>query len=104
LLVEASITPDEIDEVRIGQAATVHVHTSQGGAPVALAGIVRILSAARIMGADSTASFRTEIEVPPDQYLKITSYRLTAGMPAADVRIETGARCLTSSCRRWRGN
>ena len=61
-----------------------------------LEGIVRKISAAEITDKDGGAFYTTQVEVPPEQFLKLDSaQRLVPGMPA-EVYLETQSRTILS--------
>ncbi len=96
LLIEARIKPQEIDKVRIGQIANVRFSSFDSHVTPRLEGIVRKISAAEITDKDGGAFYTTQVEVPPEQFLKLDSaQRLVPGMPA-EVYLETQSRTILS--------
>ncbi|MEQ1669413.1 MAG: HlyD family type I secretion periplasmic adaptor subunit [Hyphomicrobium sp.] len=96
LLVEAKITPQDIDKVRTGQPASVRFSSFDSHTTPRLSGTVKSVSAAEIVDKDGKAFFTTQVEVPPSELLKLqTGHRLVPGMPA-EVYLETQSRSILS--------
>ena len=96
LLVEAKITPHDIDKVHPGQEATVRFSSFDSHSTPRLSGIVRKVSAAEIVDKEGKSYFTTEVEVPPAEMMKLDKgQHLIPGMPA-EVYLATGSRSILS--------
>ena len=96
LLIEAKITPHDIDKVHADQPATVRFSSFDSHTTPRLHGIVRKVSAAEIADKEGKTYFTTEIEVPPSELMKLESgQHLIPGMPA-EVYLETQSRSILS--------
>ena len=96
LLVEAKITPHDIDKVHPGQEATVRFSSFDSHSTPRLSGIVRTVSAAEIVDKEGKSYFTTEVEVPPAEMMKLDKgQHLIPGMPA-EVYLATGSRSILS--------
>lgn len=96
MLIEAKITPQDVDKVRMGQPATVRFSSFDSHTTPRLTGTVRKVSAAEIVDKDGKSFFTTQVEVPPSELMKLESgHRLVPGMPA-EVYLETQSRSILS--------
>jgi HlyD family secretion protein len=96
LLVEAKITPHDIDKVHTGQEATVRFSSFDSHVTPRLTGIVKSISAAEIVDKEGKAFFTTQVEVPPAELMKLEKgQHLIPGMPA-EVYLATGSRSILS--------
>lgn len=94
LLLEARVPPRDIDIVRVGQTAEVRLTALSGRTTPSLAGVVRYLSADRIVeqrpdGKPAQTYYKARVEIPTDELEKLGTQALQAGMPA-EVMIQTG--------------
>ncbi len=96
LLIEAKITPQDVDSVRPGQDATVRFSSFDSHTTPRLTGRVRKVSAAEITDNQGKSYFTTQIEVPPSELMKLENgQHLIPGMPA-EVFLETRERTILS--------
>ena len=96
LLIEAKITPHDIDKVHTDQAATVRFSSFDSHSTPRLQGVVRKVSAAEITDKDGKTFYTTEVEVPPAELMKLDhGQHLIPGMPA-EVFLETQSRSILS--------
>jgi HlyD family secretion protein len=96
LLIEAKITPHDIDKVHPDQEATVRFSSFDSHVTPRLHGVVKKVSAAEIADKEGKTFFTTEIEVPPAELMKLeTGQHLIPGMPA-EVYLATQSRSILS--------
>jgi HlyD family secretion protein len=96
LLVEAKITPHDIDKVHPGQSATVRFSSFDSHSTPRLTGVVLSVSAAEITDKEGKTYFTTEVEVPPSELMKLDGgQHLIPGMPA-EVYLATQSRSILS--------
>ncbi len=96
LLVEAKITPHDIDKVHPGQDATVRFSSFDSHSTPRLTGIVRTVSAAEIVDKEGKSYFTTQVEVSPAELSKLDKgQHLIPGMPA-EVYLATQSRSILS--------
>ncbi|EIM25031.1 HlyD family type I secretion periplasmic adaptor subunit [Microvirga lotononidis] len=92
LELEAKVLPNEIDQVKIGQKATVKVHASNARMIPDLHGTVSRISADVSRDQQTGATFyTTRIELPQDEIKKLENIHLIAGMQA-EVFVEVNQR------------
>jgi len=92
LELEAKVLPNEIDQVKIGQKATVKVHASNARMMPDLHGTVSRISADVSRDQQTGATFYTiRVELPPDEIKKLENLHLIAGMQA-EVFVEVNQR------------
>ncbi|MBQ0824881.1 HlyD family type I secretion periplasmic adaptor subunit [Microvirga terrae] len=92
LELEAKVLPNEIDQVKIGQKATVKVHASNARMVPDLHGAVQRISADVSRDQQTGATFYTiRIELPQDEVKKLENIHLIAGMQA-EVFVEVNQR------------
>ncbi|MBF9232714.1 HlyD family type I secretion periplasmic adaptor subunit [Microvirga sp. BT350] len=92
LELEAKVMPNEIDQVAIGQAATVRVHASNQRLIPELHGAVSRISADVSRDQQSGASFYTiRVELPASEIKRLENLRIIAGMQA-EVFVEVNER------------
>ena len=91
LIVEANVSPVDIDRVALGQDATIRFSTFGTGSVPAIYGSVINISADSFFDQAGTPYYLTRIEVSPDSLGDLGDLTLVPGMPA-DVFIATGAR------------
>jgi HlyD family secretion protein len=96
MLVEAKITPHDIDKVHLDQIATVRFSSFDSHSTPRLKGVVRKVSAAEIADKEGKTFYTTEVEVPPAELMKLDrGQHLIPGMPA-EVYLETQSRSILS--------
>jgi HlyD family secretion protein len=96
LLIEAKITPHDIDKVHLDQTATVRFSSFDSHSTPRLKGVVRKVSAAEIADKEGKTFYTTEVEVPPAELMKLErGQHLIPGMPA-EVYLETQSRSILS--------
>ena len=94
LVVFAQVSPNDIDNVAVGQKAEVRLIALNSRKTPSIFGHVMSVSGDRLIDSRSeTPYFLTQIEIPPKERQKIGDAKLTAGMPA-DVLIKTGERTV----------
>jgi len=92
LELEARVLPNEIDQVKIGQKATVRVHASNMRTTPELHGSVSRISADVSRDQQTGATFYTiRVELPPSEIKRLDNLRLIAGMQA-EVFVEVNER------------
>jgi len=92
LELEAKVLPNEIDQVKIGQKATVKIHASNARMMPDLHGSVNRISADVSRDQQTGATFYTiRIELPQDEIKKLENIHLIAGMQA-EVFVEVNQR------------
>ncbi len=92
LELEAKVLPNEIDQVKIGQKATVKIHASNARMMPDLHGSVSRISADVSRDQQTGATFYTiRIELPQDEIKKLENLHLIAGMQA-EVFVEVNQR------------
>ena len=94
LIVEAQVSPIDIDRVHTGQVADIRFSAFKSSATAKLQGIVINLSADSLVNEQSGLSYYlARVEVTKDSMDKLGELKLLPGMPA-EVLINTGARTL----------
>lgn len=92
LELEAKVLPNEIDQVKIGQKATVKVHASNARNMPDLHGTVSRISADVSRDQQTGATFYTiRVELPQDEIKRLGNLNLIAGMQA-EVFVEVNER------------
>ncbi|PVE26132.1 HlyD family type I secretion periplasmic adaptor subunit [Microvirga sp. KLBC 81] len=92
LELEAKVLPNEIDQVKIGQKATVKVHASNARNMPDLHGTVSRISADVSRDQQTGATFYTiRVELPQDEIKRLENLHLIAGMQA-EVFVEVNER------------
>ncbi|WAJ28709.1 HlyD family type I secretion periplasmic adaptor subunit [Antarcticirhabdus aurantiaca] len=92
-LVEAQVSPLDIDSVNIGQVAEVRFSALDLRTTPVIMGKVVSRSGDRIEQNNRAPYFRVQIETPPEEMAKLKGRQLQAGMPA-EALIQTGERTL----------
>ena len=92
-LVEAQVSPLDIDNVSVGQEAEVRFSALDLRTTPVVMGKVISRSGDRIETPNRSPFFRVQVETPPSEMKKLDSRKLQAGMPA-EVLIQTGERTL----------
>ena len=94
LLIDARVAVVDIDVVHVGQAATVRLTSLAAYRLPRINGIVRTISADRIVDQNTgQAYYLARVEVPNDEMDKLGHAELVPGMPA-EVLIVTGERTM----------
>ena len=93
MIVEASVRPQDIDDVAIGQTATLRFTSVNPRNQGSIEGRVVALSPARLSGPNGQGYFRAQIIVDDPSELERSRIVLQPGMPVA-VQIRTHARTL----------
>jgi HlyD family secretion protein len=92
LQLEARVLPNEIDQVKIGQAATVKVHASNARMMPDLHGQVSRISADVSRDQQTGMSYYTiRVDLPPEEIKRLENLHLIAGMQA-EVFVEVNHR------------
>lgn len=92
-LVEAQVSPLDIDNVSIGQSAEVRFSALDLRTTPVIMGKVVSRSGDRIESNNRPPYFRVQVETPPEEMKKLQGRKLQAGMPA-EVLIQTSERTL----------
>lgn len=92
-LVEAQVSPLDIDNVSIGQAAEVRFSALDLRTTPVVMGKVVSRSGDQIESANRAPYFRVQVETPPEEMNKLSGRQLQAGMPA-EILIQTRERTL----------
>jgi HlyD family secretion protein len=96
LQVEGSISPADVDQVHVGQAARVRLSSlSSAGAPEVAARVVYVSSDRVTDPATRQSHFPVRVAIDKASLARQTHVRLKAGMPA-DIYVETGSRSMLS--------
>ena len=94
LIVNAQVSPTDIDNVKVGQTAEVRLTALNVRSTPSIYGIVVSISGDRIQDPRLTDPFfLARIEIPADEQKKLEGVKLTAGMPA-EVLIKAGERTV----------
>ena len=94
LIVEAEVSPNDIDIVNEGQDAKVRMTALQSRTTPVLTGTILTLSADRIVKEQENRSFyKARVEITGEELKKLGGQKLRAGMPA-EVMINTGERTV----------
>jgi HlyD family secretion protein len=92
LNLEARVQPQDIDQVQVGQPATIRVHASNSRTTPELHATVSLISANVSQDKQTGASYYTiRVAIPPDEYKKLGNLKLIAGMQA-EVFVEVNER------------
>jgi len=93
LIIETKIEPKDVDQIKVGQSAAIHLSAFDANTTPVLDGKVKNVSAAQMVDATTQQSYFTvEILIPKDQLERLTDgQELLPGMPA-EVFIATGER------------
>lgn len=96
MVVEATVSPTDIDQVRVGQTAVVRFSAFSARTTPELTGTVRHVSADRTEDqASQSAFYRVTVGLDKDQITRLGELRLRPGMPA-ETFIQTGRRTMLS--------
>lgn len=96
LVVEARLSPKDIDSVHVAQGATVRFTAFDSHTTPRLHGKVRKVSAAELADKEGKTFFSAEVEVPSDEIVKLgPAHKLVPGMPA-EIYLETPSRTILS--------
>jgi HlyD family secretion protein/epimerase transport system membrane fusion protein len=94
LIIEAEVSPRDVDIVGAGQDAKVRMTALQARTTPVLTGKVVRISPDRITNQEQDRSFyKARIEIPGEELKKLGGQKLQAGMPA-EVLINTGERTV----------
>jgi epimerase transport system membrane fusion protein len=94
LVVDAQVSPLDIDRVRVGLIAEVRFTAFTQALTPVIEGKVIVLSADRLVEEKTgTAYYQAEIELTPESYQKMSQLELIPGMPV-EVLIKTGERTV----------
>ena len=94
LIVNAQVSPTDIDNVKMGQTAEVRLTALNVRSTPSIYGVVVSISGDRIQQPGLTDPFfLARIEISKDEQKKLEGVKLTAGMPA-DVLIKAGERTV----------
>lgn len=92
LIIEARISPNDVDDVAVGQNATIRFASFRRRSNYVISGILVNVSADRVTDSRSgMAYFSARIEVPKDQLALLGDEKVMPGMPV-DVLVKTGRR------------
>ena len=96
LIVEAKVPPQDIDQVRVGQAAAMRFSNFSSRTTPEINGEVSIVSADVTQDQRTGASFYTvRIAVPPSEIARLEAVKLIPGMPV-EAFIQTSVRTVVS--------
>jgi epimerase transport system membrane fusion protein len=94
LIVEARVSPMDIDRVQTGLGATVRLSGLRHDEGSRLSGSVRTISADRVVDERTDAAYyRAQVVIAPADRARLKSLQLQPGMPA-EVMINTGQRTM----------
>lgn len=94
LLIEAKVSPLDIDRVSVGMQAEVRFSAFKRGATPVLVGVVTALASDSLVSEDKTTSYYlARVELTPESLKDTANVQLVAGMPA-EVLIKTADRTL----------
>jgi HlyD family type I secretion membrane fusion protein len=92
LIVNAQISPTDIDNVKLGQIAEVRLTALNFRSTPSIYGVVASISGDRIQDSrNKDPFFLARIEIPAEEQKKLEGLKLKAGMPA-EVLIKAGER------------
>ena len=95
-VIEAKVTPRDIESVHPGQDATVRFSSFDSHTTPRLSGIVKTVSAAEIADKEGKTYYTAEVIVPPSELMKLDNgQHLIPGMPA-EVYLATRERSILS--------
>lgn len=96
LLVEAKINPQDIDQLQLGQAATIRFPSFNQRTTPEITGFVSRISADTTIDPRTGQTFYTaRITMPPKEVERLGAVRLLPGMPV-EVFVQTGQRTMLS--------
>jgi HlyD family secretion protein/epimerase transport system membrane fusion protein len=95
LVIEAKVSPTDIDSVHVGQEAEVRLTAlSMRSTPIILGRVTTVSSDRIISEKDNVAYFRIQVVVPDEELARLSDDQtLSAGMPA-DVVVKIGERTM----------
>ncbi len=94
LVIDAEITPGDIDRVQAGDGARIRFSAFKGATTLVAQGTILNISADRLLReATATPYYLAQVEVDPASLARMPQMRLVPGMPA-EVLINTGSRTL----------
>lgn len=91
LVVEAKVSPADIDRVTLGQKADIRFSSFGGKTPVIYGEVINLSADAIIESATGASFYLARIAVPPENLLELGDLSLVPGMPA-EVFINSGSR------------
>lgn len=93
LIIEAQVSPADIDRVSIGLTADVRFSVFKSAITPVVVGEVVSLSADRLLNEDGSPYYLAQVKLVPESVQELDNTPLVPGMPA-EVLINTGARTL----------
>jgi HlyD family secretion protein len=96
LIVEANVSPQDIDQLRVGQNAELRLSAFNRQTTPDLQGVLTKISPDLTINERTGAGFyRTRVEIPPEELKKLDGLSLVPGMPS-EVFFATGDRTILS--------
>ena len=96
LLVEAHLQPNDVDQVRVGQATLVRFSAFNQRTTPQLSGVLSYVSADLTHDQQGNTSYYTvRVTLPDEQRRRLDGLQLISGMPA-EVFVQTGSRTMMS--------
>ena len=96
LIVEAKVQPQDIDQLRLGQAAVMRFVNFNSRTTPEIIGAVSLISADVTQDQRTGLSFYTvRISVPPEEFARLDALKLVPGMPV-EVFVQTTIRTVVS--------
>lgn len=94
LIIEAQVTPSDIDRVEVGQQATIRFSSfGMGTVPTIYGEVINISADSMVNESTLLSYYLTRVEVSPDSLASLGDLALIPGMPA-EVFVATGSRTL----------
>jgi epimerase transport system membrane fusion protein len=94
LIIEAQVTPSDIDRVEVGQQATIRFSSfGMGTVPTIYGEVINISADSMVNESTLLSYYLTRVEVSPDSLDSLGDLALIPGMPA-EVFVATGSRTL----------
>lgn len=96
LIVEASVSPADIEQVEVGQPARVRLSSVNSTATPEISGKVTFVAADQTVDERTGAKFfKVRVELDPGSLAQLQGTKLRQGMPA-EIFVETGSRSMLS--------
>jgi HlyD family secretion protein len=96
LQIEARVSPNEIDQVRVGQQAVVRFSAFDQGTTPQFSGTVSYVAADLSRDQQSSTSYYTvRVALSEEQHPRLARLKLISGMPA-ELFLQTGSRTMLS--------
>jgi HlyD family secretion protein len=96
LQVEAKLAPNDIDQVKIGQATLVRFSAFNQRTTPQLSGVVSYISADLSHDQQGNTSYYTvRVTLPEEEHRRLAGLQLVSGMPA-EIFVQTGSRTMMS--------